>query len=799
MDVSDSTMKLFQIGGIIVGAVCTVVATAYLIIGHHKKKKVASKVIKVSRAKLPATEVELFGRDDKLRLLTDAWHDPGIRVLSLIAGGGAGKTVLVNHWLDSMDAKSYRGAKFVFGWSFYSQGARETEATTEPFVEAALNFFGDPDHTKGSAWEKAERLAGLIQAEPTILVLDGLEPLQHDSGGTLKSQVLKWLLRELCVGNSGLCLITSRVRLADIAGWEKSTAPVIELEPLSNEAGAALLDVLDVRGGEEELEQVTREYEGHGLALTLLGTYLDAVHGGDPSRRNEVGLLPGDLEPGNYARGVMAAYAEWLGDGPELAVLRLMGLFDRPAEAGLVASLRQEPTIPGLTDAIAELDQAGWRAALTRLRGLRLLAPATAEAPDDLDAHPLVRAYFGERLRDDNPEAWRAGHSRLFDHLAATAEDLPETLEAMTPLFRAVTHGCAAGRHQEAYRDVYRRRIHRGKEFFISRKLGAFGSELTVLTGFFDHPWNRPVDTLSEAARGFLLNEAGIDLRAMGRLDEAIAPMTAALESNEEREDWKNAARAAGTLSELHLARGAIDDAVAVAERSVKLADDSGDAFMRMANRTILAYARNQAGDLDAARTLFEQAEAMQKEREPDVPFFYSLRGFHYCDLLLADGEAGAVAERAATTREWARKNNLSILTIALDTLSLGRARLAEADTAADLDAAGDLLDRAVTGLHEAGEQEFLARGLLVRAGIWRIKKDRTQARADLDEVLRLAERSGMRLFEADAHLEYARLHLDLGQPDRARPHFETARDIIAQTGYRRRDPEVAELEQRLA
>ena len=40
------------------------------------------------------------------------------------------------------------------------------------------------------------------------------------------------------------------------------------------------------------------------------------------------------------------------GDGPELAILRLLGLFDRPADGASLAALREPPPIPGLTEAL---------------------------------------------------------------------------------------------------------------------------------------------------------------------------------------------------------------------------------------------------------------------------------------------------------------------------------------------------------------------------------------------------------------------------------------------------------------
>ena len=79
-----------------------------------------------------------------------------------------------------MAAKGWPGVERYFDWSFYSQGTGESRQTSSDlFIQEALTFFDDPDPTKGSPWERGERLAGLVRAHRTLLILDGIEPLQY--------------------------------------------------------------------------------------------------------------------------------------------------------------------------------------------------------------------------------------------------------------------------------------------------------------------------------------------------------------------------------------------------------------------------------------------------------------------------------------------------------------------------------------------------------------------------------------------------------------------------------------------
>jgi hypothetical protein len=203
------------------------------------------------------------------------------------------------------------------------------------------------------------------------LVLDGLEPLQNPPGpqeGRLREPSLQALLRELAAFNSGLCLITTRQPVADIADHENTSAPRRDLEQLSSDAGAKLLRALGVNGDEAELRTASDEFSGHCLALTLLGSYLADAYDGDIRCRKEVSeCLSNDVRQGAHARKVMESYQTWLGEGPELAVLRMLGLFDRPADEKAIAALLKSPAIPGLTESLTDLLLTGWRTILGRL------------------------------------------------------------------------------------------------------------------------------------------------------------------------------------------------------------------------------------------------------------------------------------------------------------------------------------------------------------------------------------------------------------------------------------------------
>jgi len=823
----------------------------------------------------------LIGRDAETKLLTDAW-DQVVRgetkrphILTFVALGGEGKTSVVAKWAVDLAFQEWPGCEAVLAWSFYSQGTREQlAASSDLFLNEALTFFGDAAMagSAAGAFDKGRRLAQLVGERRALLILDGLEPLQYaptsPTPGELKDQGIAALLKGLAANSRGLCVVTTRYSIPDLRAYVGRTVEEKKLARLSTEAGVALLQSFGVKGSLRktipspdgrtlwnEFETLVEDVKGHALTLNLLGSYLRDAHGGDIRKRDLIRLSEADAEEqGGHAFHVMDAYVESLANGGRtaddqakgrraLALLRLLGLFDRPATAGTLAALWEGEAIDGLTEPLIGISEAQRNLALQRLEDAKLLTVKREHGSSvlvALDAHPLLREYFGQRLRDTRPESWRAAHRRIYEHLCATTEDKPDaTLEDLQPLYQAVAHGCYAGLQQEACEKVYRGRIGRGNEFYSMRKLGAFGSDLGAVACFFEAPWSDVSPSLTEVYQAWLLSEAGLRLRALGRLTEALEPMRVVLRRDVKQESWKEAAISAGNLSELELTLGEVAGAVGDAEQSVTYADRSGDAFERIVNRTTHADALLQASRWNEAEARFREAEQMQAERQPEYPLLYSVGSFRYCELLLsavereggkAEGERNedegvalcrSVAERAATALQIVLNGSRRLLDIAINHLTLGRAALYEAilksrsrqheppqtsppptseECQHEFATAATKLDDAVSGLRRAGVQHHLPRGLLTRAWLRSLTGARTgpeSAQSDLDEAWEIAERGPMPLFLADIHLYRARLFFrEATYPWQSPQHdLAEARRLIFKHGYLRRKEELEDAE----
>lgn len=439
-------------------------------------------------------EDKLIGREQELALLDLAFTQPRTAIVSLVAWGGVGKTMLVQHWLQRLERENWFGAR-IYAWSFFSQGTTEDrQASEDMFLAHALDWFGVQCEPTLSPWDKGRLLADAVARERTLLILDGVEPLQYPPGpmgGQLRAPGVQSLVKQLArkansAEHDGLCLVTTREPLTDLTDFQRLADAAwgsvlrVDLGNLTADAGAALLHhagakragAAEIKADDKELLAASREVDGHALTLNLLGRFLARAHGGDIFRRDLVKFEKSE-EPYRNAFKMLEAFEKWFSHSGEfgqrqLAVLRMLGLFDRPADATCLVALRKPPAIAGLTDVlfttrvdastgqptVQPLFDEDWNHATSFLADFGLVSIQTNinNGEASLDCHPLIREYFTEQLRNSsNSTVWRLSHERLYEFLKVdTSEKSTPTLMDLQPLYQAIAHGCCAGRPEEA-------------------------------------------------------------------------------------------------------------------------------------------------------------------------------------------------------------------------------------------------------------------------------------------------------------------------------------------------------------
>ena len=488
--------------------------------------------VDAGRLPIPANPDLFVGRADEIRLLNDSWERGDKHIVQFVADGGVGKSMIAWRWLEDLRDRRYPGCTQVFDWSYYSQGHREYATDSRKFLESAGAHFGLAAKLSADELRRDDQLGRAVGEaflrEGGVLILDGVEPLQNPpdiNGGSLKDPGLATLLRQVRGASPPgpsdprrLLIVTTRWEIPELRATRSSSIKKVDLIYLSDEKGAELLhdfvlpeklrEHLHYEPGreprkqliEQKFREVSREYNGHALALVLLASYLLKRHGGDIGQYSTVDPVHPEWQndPYRHARRVMESYDRlFQAEGSEAIrqVLLLIGLFDQPAPVPLVNILRKA-AITGLTDKLVDDDQFG--DAVNELQRLRLLTGSQSGTVAPLDTHPLVREHFGQSLRQRIPAAWLEANSRLFDHLGSVAKTLPASIEEMDPLFQAIPFGCKAQRYRDAY-VMYDSRVMRGDQKFAAEELNALGPLVSLLSHFFEEGrWGERVTSAAE-------------------------------------------------------------------------------------------------------------------------------------------------------------------------------------------------------------------------------------------------------------------------------------------------------------
>ncbi len=727
----------------------------------------------------------MVGRQQYLNTLDEAWTDRHVGIVCIVAFGGVGKTSLAVNWQRTHLPHDTP----LLCYSFYNQGTTgRTQITSEPFVDYALREWFGVSEPQLDIWRRGVILADLIKSEPTVVILDGLEPLQTGSPPNVKLEDygVSGLLCELGCDNPGLCICTSRQPLNDL---EKTCRGMLTicLEDLTPDAGAEYLELLGAHGLEEELREASIEFGNHALALTLLGKYISTECDGDIRRRDTIPHLIQEPEQGQHARRVLKGYESLLSGRPELSIMRMLGLFDRPAEPGALMALK-DANIPGLSAGFDLGVGSSWRGCLKSLGILRLVQYTDPEGI--IDCHPLVRSYFGEVLRTENYGAtWRHAHRELYRFFESQAKDYPENAHDMEPLYSAVIHACHAGDYRNGW-ETYWQRIQRGHPtYYNTNALGGFQSGLTMLAAFFEHPWSAVADTVKDTLgnRSYckMLEEVGFHLKGVGRFDEAIAVMRRALAEYANEGDFGHATVNSENIGETLGFEGRFTAALPYLDPAT-YADKSGDMFRRMSTLSARGEVLHRMAEYGDAEKAFAEAEDIRERNFPDR---FPVRSLYYLDLLSDLRRYEEFEKLAARFRPLLNEDKAKLFAgVYYMFAGCAGTRRIISGMKEDIGEVLEYLRKAVRLIDESRAQHFQPRTPCIRARLFIHLGRLEEAKADLDKALLISKRGRLVIHEADAHLGLCEWYIRSQLYDQARSEFEAGEPIVRRTNYRRQE-----------
>ena len=823
------------------GGGLSILSVLYILMGRTSKVSPPRRDLHHDISRLPWSPWPLVGRRALLRQLNACQAHSEVSIVAFVAPAGAGKSTLVEGWLRSIQPH-YGGAHKVFAWTFHSPCHVRAESSSGLFFSKALAFFGHEGALPKSEEKRAVCLAELLQQQPFLLILDGVESFQNAVSDSSAQQVGRFsdpglyrFLRKM--HNRGfqkkyknsLLLVTSRQPLRELAqqpfarqadrardtrhdGCLSSAGyREILLDGLTEREGVRFLKILGVRKKiSQKLSLTVKTLHGHPLGLLLLGRLL--LRRGQPWHLSAIEvqnlLAPG--VSGEHVQRVLNHYDEkvWPKESPHGVFLRLLGLFDRPMTEADLQILRADAH---LAQPLKSMDSVAFVTMLGELERAGLLLSSAQNRC--WQTHALVSAYFHQKLEEEEgrgdatlhtkqtdpppvtPAAevpqtghrLRQAHQVLFDYFYVMAEkNQPDTLEGLEPLYRAVQHGCRAENYKDALYSVYVQRIHRGSEYFSLANLGAYGSDVTALVCFFPQGWRAPpVEAdLSLGDQAWLLAEATFCLSALGRVPEALLPQEEGVRIEIQRGAWQGVPRAAATLSDLQVATGKLMQALASVEQGKQWAERHAILPLQGLMQTKRAVVLHRLGEYSQSLLAFQAAEAIQAELTPEQPRLQAMPGKAYADLLLEQKLASFENILQRVGESWQRatqEENRPLVALSL----LTQARVFAAMDRADK--AYEPFDTAVSILENGENAPILAEILLHRATFMRQQREQDMARQDLEEGLDIAQRCGLALLEVDGKLLKSQVLLDDNRREEAEELLTSAERAITQMEYGQR------------
>jgi len=367
----------------------------------------------------------LIGRKKELKQLSKWASDPAhpTRLMNIVAIGGMGKSSLTWRWFNDIAPTEIKLAGRLW-WSFY-----ESDAHYENFITRALAYTSNQPESAVQQMalpQREERLLWILDKQPFLLVLDGLERLliaynRPDSlrgvddgadpmfknppkkesvllgfAGTMNAMLHRLrktadprtgaFLRRLAGVGASRVVVSTRLYPADLqtsTGGEIPGSGMLHLKGLDDAAAVQLWRSFGVSGSDEALMELFHAFDNYPLLIRALAgevaRYRRAPGNFDRWRKANKRFNPFELPMVQRQSHVLQFALSGLA-APQLAILRTVAAFHTPAAYDTLVDLLVGTTF----DSENELDSA-----LSELEDRGLLG--WDRAANRYDLHPVVR------------------------------------------------------------------------------------------------------------------------------------------------------------------------------------------------------------------------------------------------------------------------------------------------------------------------------------------------------------------------------------------------------------------------
>jgi tetratricopeptide (TPR) repeat protein len=701
------------------------------------------------------------GRQDLLADLEQWWQNPvhPDRVRTLWAIGGAGKTAVVERFLNKIQKENLRGNVLV--WSFYE------EPNTDAFLrEACIVFAGEEGEGPGGRLERLQR--SLYGSEPHLLVLDGLERVQSlgkagRARGELEDHQLKNLLRSIASGlGRTRALVTSRFKLTDLEQWEGAGYKTHQLDELDQQSAVSVLQAWGVNGTEEELSVLAKKVGLHALSISVLGSYLHHFCGGNPNGAEELKLeeISADDPYAGKLERILAGYARDLPDAERDLLVRL-SVFPRGVSVEvLIYIVDAGGKIAGM---LIGANQAKLLMLAERLQKMGLIFKYERQHNITYTAHPFLREYFRNLLGVPPEQIHEVVRKRIAVGLDTKPDKKPRETEILDCYETLIEHSILAGHVQEAF-DLYHYGLGgSGGGHHLYHILGDYGRMIRILTRFSEdcEPEHLAPNLLTQS-RSYLLSFWGLAAEALGDLALAERCFDIDIELSQKSDDRRGLSQSFQNRAMVAISRGTFPLAYNLLKESLEYAE-THDKYIREASHSFLAWTCHALGELTEAQFQFTKAKEVYNKP------LYSI-GIDEAEHLLALGDLKVARDCSQSNLSWCERNEVPRDETLCHAL-LGLICLPDS-----LNEARGHLKAVRDWTAKSGEMECIIRAHILAVEIARCAGDLPGAIAEATTGLNLAKGCGYGRFTIDLLLLLSKIQMAI--PD-YRPALGYAREAL--------------------
>jgi hypothetical protein len=765
---------------------------------HHIRQLVAPPEPYIAHPYTLLQTSEVVGRQQELNALTDWVTDSSsnaARIMIFVAIGGIGKSAVTWKWFNEIAQHEMRSLAGRVWWSFY-----ESDARFDNFVTRTLAYVTGQtleQVRQKRATEQVDELLTVLDREPYLIVLDGIERLliayarpdaahladdDVDTEIAASAAVTQGLpagaatsftgqsrlrmaadprvgdfLQRLVAVRASRVLATSRLFPTDlqtVTGAPRRGAAAYFVEGLSNDDAVSLWRAFDVSGSREDLIALFNTFGNYPLLIRALAgevaRYRPAPGDFSTWRQAHTDFNPFQFTLLVQRRSHVLQYALSGLTDTQNRVLHTIAAFRAPTTYDTLASLlvgpdrpcADEPTLDVVLSDLEDRGLVGWDQRANRY-----------------DLHPVVRGVVWSAL---DPASREGIYENLASHFQALPKIDVERVNSIDDVARVA----------ELYHTLIQ--LNRAKDAFeiledqildvvleligTFRELAELAEMLVTKPELMERLKAEPGDipNMVMALLGFCYYACGDPVRALDAFDKIDA-------------DWIEGVDSQVLAFKVMILckTGALADAERLARRCVRERRKEGGATSNpdySLSIVALAVVLLRRGDYEEGRAwLSDYRVIVDHADDPTEPILPTIRLAEFGLAALRQGDR--VGAQAAVDEMSALAEGTALPQARIQSMAVS-AEVAE--TWGRHDQAHDLLNGALVMAREARMIDDEA-GLLVQLGHWHTIHLRLDAaRAYAADALYLAEHSRLKLRQADALNLLSSIHRAGGNQEEA-------------------------------